>query len=114
MKTHMAITAIMMFLLIMGISHYASADPMVITGNAINQSSTGNTEASLNSTAVSDSIIRNGAAGNTINATGNLALLSNNIIYQTSVGNHVATMVATSVNNSRVENYATGNNISLF
>jgi hypothetical protein len=114
MKHRKTMTAIIALLLVVGGTQLASADPLVLQGNSINQRNIGNTNAVMTANAISNSTLRNAAAGNTFNATGNLALIVSNNIIQKNIGNSTAALIASNINNSTVENRASGNNISLF
>jgi hypothetical protein len=114
MKKLLTLTSAAAFALILGFGGTASADPLALIGNNVNQVSRGNTEAGMDVNAINNSTLRNGAAGNTLSVSGGRVNVTGNQFRQLQVGGHNAYMEASAVNASTLENFSTGNAATVF
>jgi hypothetical protein len=94
-----------------------SADPLLITGNNLEQTNTGTSLANQTLANIFNSTVANGAAGNTFtvsaeNNGGNYTIITSNNVLQQQIGSTSATQNATNIINSSASNYASGNSIT--
>ncbi|MDP1724579.1 MAG: hypothetical protein Q8L85_07745 [Alphaproteobacteria bacterium] len=100
---------ILALVFVTGMPSFSNADPFVKNNLSIEQMNYGNASATSKIDSIDASFVQVGAAGNTINLSGNV---ENSVFFMQSYGNMIADAQVSNVSNSYIQVNAIGNSIT--